>query len=103
MRRMKNRVAGLDVHRDTVVGCVEVFDGTEVSVSKDRFATTAKGVRALAEWLANAEVELVVMESTGVYWKPIFYGLENLFDEVWLVNAQHVKNVPGRKTDMSDA
>jgi transposase len=103
VRRMKNRVAGLDVHRDTVVGCVEVFDGTEVSVSKDRFATTAKGVRALAEWLANAEVELVVMESTGVYWKPIFYGLENLFDEVWLVNAQHVKNVPGRKTDMSDA
>lgn len=53
------------------LGVWRVFDGTEVSVSKDRFATTAKGVRALAEWLANAEVELVVMESTGVYWKPI--------------------------------
>lgn len=103
MRRIVNRVAGLDVHRDSVTGCVEVFDGTEVSVFKDRFATTAKGVRALGEWLADAEVELVVMESTGVYWKPIFYGLENLFEDVWLVNAHHVKNVPGRKTDMSDA
>ena len=71
MRRMKNRVAGLDVHRDSVTACVEVFDGTEVSVFKDRFSTTAKGVRELAEWLADAEVELVVMESTGVYWKPL--------------------------------
>ena len=59
--------------------------------------------RELADWLATFEVELVVMEATGVYWKPVYYGLEDLFDEVWLVNAHHVKNVPGRKTDMSDA
>jgi transposase len=52
--------------------------------------------------LADRQVSLVVMEATGVYWKPVFYALEDRF-EVWLCNAQHVKNVPGRKTDMSDA
>ena len=103
MRRIRNRVAGLDVHRDSVTGCVECFDGVDVEVTKQRFSTTARGIRELAEWLATLEVELVVMEATGVYWKPVFYGLEDLFDEVWLVNAHHVKNVPGRKTDMSDA
>jgi len=103
VRRIRNRVAGLDVHRDSVTGCVECFDGVDVEVNKQRFATTAKGVRELADWLATFEVELVVMEATGVYWKAVYYGLEDVFDEVWLVNAHHVKNVPGRKTDMSDA
>ena len=103
MRRIRNRVAGLDVHRDSVTGCVEIFDGVDVEVTKQRFSTTARGIRELADWLAIFEVELVVMEATGVYWKPVYYGLEDLFDEVWLVNAHHVKNVPGRKTDMSDA
>src|SRR3546814_3499901 len=64
---------------------------------------TAKGVRDLGEWLAESEVELVVMEATGVYWRPVYYGLEDRFEALWLVNAHHVKNVPGRKTDMSDA
>lgn len=103
MRRIRDRVAGLDVHRDTVVACTQIFDGERVQMDKASFATTAKGVRELTEWLSSAEVELVVMESTGVYWKPVFYPLEGLFDDVWLVNAQHVKNVPGRKTDMADA
>jgi len=80
-----------------------LFDGREVEVDKQRFGTTGAGVRALGEWLAEREVTLVVMEATGVYWKPVFYPLEGLFDEVWLVNASHVRNVPGRKTDMSDA
>ena len=71
MRRIRNRVAGLDVHRDSVTGCVECFDGVDVEVNKQRFATTAKGIRELAEWLATFEVELVVMEATGVYWKPV--------------------------------
>jgi transposase len=100
---MWNRVGGLDVHRDSVAACVKVFTGVEVEVTKQRFSTTGKGVRELGDWLATHEVELVVMESTGVYWKPVFYVLEGLFDGVWLVNAHHVKNVPGRKTDMSDA
>ncbi len=103
MKRVWNRVAGLDVHRDSVTGCVETFASGEVEVAKGRFSTTGAGVRELVTWLADHDVELVVMEATGVYWKPVFYGLEGLFEEVWLVNAYHVKNVPGRKTDMSDA
>jgi transposase len=103
VRRIHDRVGGLDVHRDTVVACVELFEGTSVEIDKQTFATTAAGVRELGEWLAEREVTLVVMEATGVYWRPIYYGLEDRFDELWLVNAYHVKNVPGRKTDMSDA
>ncbi len=57
---------------------------------------------ALAEWLAGHAVTLAAMEATGVYWKPVYYALEDRF-VVWLCNARHVKNVPGRKTDMSDA
>jgi transposase len=56
----------------------------------------------LAGWLADRQVALVAMEATGVYWKGVYYALEDRF-EVWLCNAHHVKNVPGRKTDMSDA
>jgi transposase len=96
-------VGGLDVHRDSVAACAEVFDGTSVLIDKATFSTSATGVRELGEWLAVREVELVVMEATGVYWRPIYYGLEDRFDELWLVNAHHVRNVPGRKTDMSDA
>jgi transposase len=103
MRRIRDRVAGLDVHRDSVVACAEVFDGGDVQVHKERFVTTTAGVRALAEWLTNQAVSTVAMEATGVYWKPVYYGLEGLFDELWLCNAHHVKNVPGRKTDMADA
>ena len=103
MRRIRNQVAGLDVHRDSVTACVKVFDPGGERVSSQRFSTTGAGVRDLAAWLVAAEVELVVMEATGVYWKPVYYGLEDLVGEMWLVNAQHVKNVPGRKTDMSDA
>lgn len=104
MRRIHDRVAGLDVHRDSVTACVQVYAGRrDPEIDKFRFSTTAAGVRELADWLAEREVTLVVMEATGVYWKPVFYVLEDLFDQVWLVNAGHVKNVPGRKTDLSDA
>lgn len=103
MRRMFDRVGGLDVHRDSAVACAKLFDQTPVVVDKARFSTTAAGVRSCGEWLAEREVTLVVMEATGVYWRPVYYGLEGRFDDQWLVNAHHVKNVPGRKTDMSDA
>lgn len=103
MRRIKDRVAGLDVHRDSVAVCARLFEGGELLVDKARFSTTVAGVGQLAQWLAERRVATVVMEATGVYWKPVYYGLEGLFDELWLCNAQHVKNVPGRKTDMSDA
>jgi transposase len=104
VKRVRERVAGLDVHRDSVVACAQLpGDMGEVTEQRCRFATTTAGVAELAEWLADLGVSTVVMEATGVYWKPVYYGLEGLFPELWLVNAQHVKNVPGRKTDMADA
>ena len=104
MKQIRDRVAGLDVHRDTVVACCRVVGpDRSVEVTKQSFTTTAHGLGELATWLSEATVTTVAMEATGVYWKPVYYALEGLFDEVWLCNAQHVKNVPGRKTDLSDA
>ena len=104
MKRIRERVAGLDAHRDTVVACCQVKQpDRSIEVTKQTFATTANGLGELAAWLSDSGVETVAMEATGVYWKPVYYCLEGLFDELWLCNAQHVKNVPGRKTDLSDA
>jgi transposase len=96
------RVAGLDVHRDVVAACVLIL-GTRRAKHKARFATTTAGLSDLASWLADYQVGTVALEATGVYWKPVYYALEGLFDDVMLCNAHHVKNVPGRKTDMADA
>jgi transposase len=103
MELICERVAGLDVHRDEVAACLRVPGPRGgVRTEKARFNTTTGGLAVLAGWLAEREVALVAMEATGVYWKPVYYALENRF-ELWLCNAHHVKNVPGRKTDMSDA
>jgi transposase len=101
---MRDRVAGLDVHRDNVVAAtwIKQPDG-EVVVTKKKFSTTRRGIGELAGFLTDAAVTRVAMEATGVYWKAPYYTLEGLFDELWLCNAQHVKNVPGRKSDLSDA
>ena len=72
-------------------------------MTKQSFATTAEGLVRLGGVADRAWVTTVAMEATGVYWKPVYYSLEGLFDELWLCNAQHVKNVPGRKTDLYDA
>ena len=103
MKRIRDRVAGLDVHRDTVVACCRVDPDGEVEVTKQSFATTRKGLGELAVFLSGAAVTTVAMEATGVYWRSPYYALEGMFDELWLCNAQHVKNVPGRKSDLSDA
>jgi transposase len=104
LEQIRDRVAALDVHRDSVAACARVPGPRGgVRLDKDRFATTTAGVAELAAWLAERGVTTVGMEATGVYWKAIYYPLEGLFEEVWLYNAHHVKNVPGRKTDMSDA
>lgn len=98
MEQIHDRVAGLDVHRDQVAVCVRtpgLRGGAQTE--KARFATTAGGLAALAGWLAERAVTLVAMEATGVYWKPVYYALEDRF-ELWPCNAHHVKNVPGRKT-----
>ena len=103
MEQIHDRVAGLDVHRDQVTVCVRTPGPRGgVRTEKARFDTTTGGLAALAGWLAGREVTLAAMEATGVYWKPVYYALEDRF-LVWLCNAYHVKNVPGRKTDMSDA
>ena len=103
MEQIFERVAGLDVHRDSVSACARVPGARrEVVTHKARYTTTTAGLAGLADWLASEAVTVVGMEATGVYWKPCYYALEDRF-EVWLCNAHHVKNVPGRKTDMSDA
>jgi transposase len=103
VQQIYDRVAGLDVHRDTVVACFRRLGPRGgVSFEKERFATTTIRLRELEAWLAERRVELVAMEATGVYWKPVYYALESKFT-VWLCNARNVKKVPGRKTDMTDA
>lgn len=83
-----------------MVGCCRFRPGSSGSgCCHFRPVFTSKGLGELAAWLTEAAVHTVAMEATGVYWKPVYYSLEGLFDELWLVNAQHVKNVPGRKTD----
>ncbi len=104
MKQMRDRVGGLDVHRDNVVACTRVAPpGGAIEVAKKRFPTTQQGLAELTAFLMDAGVTTVAMEATGVYWRPVYYALEGLFSELWLCNAQHVKNVPGRKTDLSDA
>jgi len=104
VKQQADRAAGLDVHRDNVVAATRINEpGGEVAVTKKRFPTTRRGLGELAAFLTKAGVTRVAMEATGVYWKAPYYALEGLFDELWLCNAQHVKNVPGRKTDLSDA
>ncbi len=103
MDQIYDRVAGLDVHRDSVVACFRTLGPRGGVVrEKERFTTTTAGLRVLEAWLAERQVELVAMEATGVYWKPVLYALESRFT-VWLCNARNVKKVPGRKTDLSDS
>ena len=95
--------AGLDVHKKTVVACVRRVDPAgKVSKSIKTFATMTANLLDLSDWLAGQGVKVVAMESTGSYWKPVFNLLEPRF-EVVLVNAHHIKQVPGRKTDVRDS
>lgn len=96
------RCAGLDVHKQTVVACARVAGSGPLLQEVRTFATTTSGLLALADWLESLGVEHVAMEATGVYWKPVWHVLEGHFELV-LANAAHVKNVPGRKTDVNDA
>jgi transposase len=100
------RCAGLDVHRDSVVATVRVPDSGKSRRRREQrtrsFGTTIGQLETLADWLADFGVTLVGMEATGVYWKPVFYVLERRF-ECWLLNAQHLHNVPGRKSDVIDS
>jgi transposase len=102
MEILHPRCAGLDVHQANVVACVRIADGARVSHEVRTFETTTKGLLALADWLRDAACTHVAMEATGVYWKPVWHVLEGDFELV-LANASHIRNVPGRKTDVNDA
>ena len=102
MEVIYTRCAGLDVHKETVVACVRIAEGGTPRQEVQTFPTSTCGLLALADWLESFGVRQVGMEATGVYWKPVWHILEGHFDLV-LANAAHVKNVPGRKTDVNDA
>ena len=103
MDKLFERVAGLDIHKDVIVACIRVRDAGGDRVQETRsFQTTTAALLTLLDWLRSYGITLVGMESTGVYWRPVYYLLEDHM-ECWLLNAQHLRNVPGRKTDCSDA
>src|SRR3954468_17375684 len=102
MEVLYERCSGLDVHKDTVVACARVVKGKAVSQEVETFGTTTQGLFALCDWLSQRACTHVAMEATGVYWKPVWHVLESHFELV-LANAAHVRNVPGRKTDVNDA
>ena len=96
------RGAGLDVHKDTVVACVRTGTGGRRQHQVRTFGTMTADLLALRDWLSAMGVTLVGMESTGIYWKAPFYVLEDAMP-CWVLNARHLRNVPGRKTDVGDA
>ena len=102
METMIARCCGLDVHKASVRACVRLLIDGVVRELIETFGTTTSDLLALRDWLTAHEVTHVAMESTGVYWKCVYYVLEDDF-ELLLVNAQHIKHVPGRKTDTIDA
>jgi transposase len=103
MEVLNERVAGLDVHQATIVACVRLMAGTKATRECRSFATTTAGLLDLLEWLTERRCSHVAMEATGVYWKPVWNILSDGAFELLVANAAHIKNVPGRKTDMNDA
>ncbi len=102
MEVVHERCAGLDVHQDNVVACLRVAAGGRIEQEVKTFATTTQGLLELSDWLTERGCTHAAMESTGVYWKPVWHVLEGSFELV-LANAMHIKNMPGRKTDVNDA
>jgi transposase len=97
------RSAGLDIAKASLVACVRIPDADSGwRVIKRKFTTMTTDLLALRDWLIEHNIARVGMESTSDYWRPVFYLLEQRFD-CWLLNARHMRAVPGRKTDMTDA
>ena len=95
--------AGLDIHKETVVACVRHMSRGKVKTEVRTFATMTGTLLDLSAWLATEQVTHIAMEATGVYWKPVWHILSDGEFHLVLANAAHVKNVPGRKTDVKDA
>src|SRR5215471_15377369 len=100
---MHERVAGLDVHKETIVACVRIMTGGKATRECRTFDSTTSGLQALLSWLTESGCTHLAMEATGVFWKPVWNILSDGTFELILANAAHIKNVPGRKTDMNDA
>ena len=96
------RCAGLDVHAGTVVACARIAAEGTVTYEHRTVTTTSRGLLELADWLTAHGCTHVAMEATGVYWKPVWHVLDTGVTLV-LANAMHIRNVPGRKSDMNDA
>lgn len=101
MEAVLNICCGVDIHKDSAVACLLRVDGGEVKSEVRTFSTMTEGLQKLRKWLIEAGCGHVAVESTGVYWKPMFNILEDAVTVV-LANARHIKNVPGRKTDVQD-
>jgi transposase len=103
MEVLYTRCCGLDIHKKSVVACLIITEPGQQPVKETRtFRTMTADLLALADWLSDMGCTHVAMESTGVYWRPIYNLMEGLFELLW-VNAQHIKAVPGRQTDVKDA
>ena len=102
MELLRSRCAGLDVHKDLIVACARITEGDQIRRESARFGTSTRELLRLQGWLLSRGVTHVGMESTGVYWKPVWHILEGSF-ELILGNARVMRNVPGRKSDQSDA
>jgi transposase len=101
MEVLYERCCGLDVHKSSITACVLLDPGHKPQKHLQRFGCTTRDLVDLVRWLKSFGIQQVAMESTGVYWKPVWNVLEEHFQMV-LANAQHIKAVPGRKTDMKD-
>ncbi len=95
------RCCGIDVHKPNVCCCISIKDNSRIEKLKRRFDSTTGQLREMAAWLKEHNVTTVAMEATGVYWKPVWNLLETEF-ELLLVNPQHLKSIPGKKTDFKD-
>ncbi len=102
MEVIRKRCAGLDVHKDSVVACVRVQEGSQVRRTVRTFGTVTRDLVELGDWLEAEKCTHAAMEATGVYWKPVWHMLEGRV-ELILANAAHIRNVPGRKSDINDA
>ena len=103
MELLHPHCAGLDVHKETVVACIRHMVDGKVTTEVKSFSTTTQELMELSDWLSSQGVTHIAMEATGVFWKPVWHILSDGEFELLLANAAHVKNVPGRKTDVNDA
>ena len=103
MEEILDKCCGIDVHQESLTACIMKGSGKKMLKEIREFSTFTDGIQTLGTWLKEHEVVRVAIESTGVYWKPIFNVLAEENFDLLLVNAKHVKNVPGRKTDIKDS